>query len=162
MWGTIVSALGGHIFDSFFANARGVLKDFQDRKITEAELIEKLRAALLQAFADVERAHADLIAKTFESFQQTLRTSPMMQRAWCWVVYSQLAVLLWHQVGIPATVIVVRSFYVPGWNYPSSGSTVEWAYALLGFMFGAGAMLLRAGPGAGGGLLDNLKRAIGK
>jgi hypothetical protein len=156
MWGTIVSALGGHIFDSFFANARGILKDFQDRKITEAELFEKLRAALLQSFADVEKAHADLIAKTFESFQQTLRTSPMMQVAWCWVVYTQLAVLLWHQAGIPAFVKITGS------GYPSSGSTVEWAYALLGFMFGAGAMLLRTGPGASGGLLDNLKKAIGK
>lgn len=162
MWGTIASALGGKLFDSFFANARGILKDFQDRKITEAELFEKLRAAMLQAFADVERAHADLIAKTFDSFQQTLRTSARMQTAWCWLVYTQLAVLVWHQFGIPALVMIVRAIDDPKWTYPSSGSTVEWAYALLAFLFGAGAMLLRSGPGAGSGILDGLKRAIGK
>lgn len=156
MFGTIISALGGHIFDSFFANARGILKDFQDRKITEAELAEKLRAALLQAFSDVEKAHAELIAKTFESFQQTLRTSPMMQEAWCVVVYSQLAVLLWHQAGIPAFVKLT------GTGWPSSGTTSDWAYALLAFMFGAGAMMLRAGPGASSGLLGALKGVIGK
>jgi hypothetical protein len=152
----IAAALGGKLFESFFGNARGALKDYQDRKISEAELATRLKEAFLSSFTQVETAHADLTARTFEAFQATLRQSPMMQKAWCWVVYSQLAVLLWHQVGIPAFVKVF------GGSYPSSGSTVEWSYALIGFMFGAGAMLLRAGPGTSGGLIDSLKKVIWK
>lgn len=153
---SIISALGGTIIDSLLGKITGVFQAYFNKQITEAQLREQIQAAMLSTFAEVETAHADLTAKTYESFQQTLRTSPTMQRAWCWVVYSQLAVLLWHQAGIPLFVKVT------GQGYPSSGSTVEWAYALLGFMFGAGAMMLRTGPGSSGGLLDALKRTVGK
>lgn len=157
----IVSALGGKIVDSLFGNLRGALKDFQERKISEAEFKEKLQEALLLSAREVEKDHADLTAKTFESFQQTLRSSPEVQQAWKVLVYTELFVLFWHQWVIPFAVMLVRIF-VPAWNYPSSGSTVEWSYALLAFLFGSGAMLLRAGPGAGGGIIGSLKAMVGK
>jgi len=156
----IAAALGGKLFDAFFGNIRGVLKDYQDRKISEAELAEKFKEAFLGSFTKVETAHADLTARTFESFQGTLRTSQMMQTAWCWMVYTQLFVLFWHQWCVPFLVFVIRQS-VPNFQYPSSGSTVEWAYLLLAFLFGAGAVVLRGGPAAGG-IVDNLKRLVGK
>lgn len=158
----IATALGGKLFDSFFGNARGILKDWQDRKISEAELATRLKESFLSSFVEVEKAHSELTARTFESFQGTLRTSDRMQTAWAWLVYVQLFVLFWHQFAIPFVVMVVRTWFDPRWSYPSSGSTVEWAYALLAFLFGAGAMLMRSGPGASGGLIDNLKRAVGR
>lgn len=160
MLATIASALGGKLFDSFFANARGMLKDYQDRKISEAEFATRLKEAFLKSFTQVEDAHADLTAKTFDSFQQTMRTSPEVRTAWCWVLYTQLFILCWHQFVIPLLVMLVR-LSSPQWNYPSSGNTVEWAYALIGFMLGSGAMLMRVGPGAGG-VVDNLKRMFGR
>lgn len=161
MFSAIISALGGKFVDSLFSNLRGALKDYQERKISELELKVRVSEALLTTARESEKAHADLIAKTYDSFQRTLRTSPVMQIAWCWVVYTQLAVLLWHQIGIPLVTLAMQS-YVSGWKYPSSGSTVEWAYALLGFMFGAGAMLLRTGPGKGDDLLTKVKSVIGR
>lgn len=159
MLSAIASALGGKIIDSFFERAEGALKAYFNKQISMEEMRAKLVQALVASFADIEKSHAELVAKTFESFHQTLRTSPRMQTAWLWVVYSQLAVLLWHQAGIPFLTFLLSTPAVT-FKYPSSGSTVEWAYALLGFMFGAGAMLLRTGPAAGGGLLDKLKTMI--
>lgn len=156
----IAAALGGKLFEAFFGNIRGVLKDYQDRKISEAEFEQKTKAAFLSSFTQVEVAQADLTARTFESFQGTLRTSQMMQTAWCWMVYTQLFVLFWHQWCVPFLVFAVRQ-WVPNFQYPSSGSTVDWAYLLLAFLFGAGAVVLRAGP-ASGGIIDNLKRLVGK
>jgi hypothetical protein len=156
----IFNALGGKLLDSLFGNIRGALKDFQERKISEAEFKLKLQEALLLSAREMEVSHAELTAKTFESFQQTLRTSTLMQTAWCWLVYTELFVLFWHQFVIPFLVMVVR-LWSPTWTYPSSGSTVEWSYALLAFLFGAGAMLLRSGPGAGGGVIGTLKSMVG-
>jgi hypothetical protein len=162
MLSAIFSSLGGAFFDKLFGNVRGILKDYRDQKISEAEMFTKLREAILLTVREVERDHAELTAKTFESFQTTLRGSDRMQRAWAILVYTELFVLFWHQWCIPFIVMVIRANGYPNWSYPSSGSTVEWSYALLAFLFGAGAMLLRAGPGASGGILANLKSMIGK
>lgn len=156
MLSTIFSALGGQIVDSLLGRITGLFESYFKKQISMEELRARLLQALLSTFVEVEKSHADLIAKTFESFQVTMRQSPVIQTVWAWVVYTQLAVLIWHQVGIPAFVKIT------GTPYPSSGSTVEWSYALIGFMFGAGAMLLRSGPGEGTGLLDKLKSVIGK
>jgi hypothetical protein len=156
MLSAIFSAVGGQIVDGLLGRITGVFEAYFKKQVSIEELRTQLAKALLETFADVEKAHSELIAKTFESFQVTLRQSPMLQRVWVWVVFTQLGVLLWHQVGIPAFV------YFTGHGYPSSGSTVEWAYALIGFMFGAGALILRTGPGAGGTVIDRMKAAIGK
>ena len=77
------------------------------------------------------------------------------------MVYTQLFVLFWHQWFVPFLVFVIRQWQ-PDFKYPSSGATVEWAYLLLCFLFGAGAVVLRNGPGASGRLVDSLKRLVGK
>lgn len=156
MLSAIASALGGQIIDSLLGKIMGTFQAYFNKQISIEELRAKMVIALMQTFAEVEKSHAELTAKTFESFQVTMRQSPVVQRVWVWVVSTQLAVLLWHQAGIPAFVKIT------GTSYPSSGSTVEWSYALIGFMFGAGAMLLRSGPAAGTGMLDKLKSTIGK
>lgn len=156
MLSAIVSALGGQIVDSLLGKIMGTFQAYFNKQISMEELRSRVQIAMLQTFAEVEKEHAESLAKTYESFQITMRQSPLVQRVWVWVVSTQLAVLLWHQVGIPAFVKIT------GGSYPSSGSTVEWSYALIGFMFGAGALLLRTGPGSGGGIIDRLKSAIGK
>src|SRR5690606_5411041 len=102
-----------------------------------------LLEALLATFAEIEKAHADALAKTYASFMQAMAQSKLMQTVWGAVVISQLFVLLWHQAGIPALV------YLTGAGYPSSGTTVEWAYLLLAGCLGMGPVVLRSGPGAG-------------
>lgn len=160
MLSTIIGALGGKLIESLFSNLRGAMQDYQNRKISEAEFREKLQEALLLSAREVETAHAELTGKTFASFQKTLQTNPEVTRAWCWVLYTQLFILCWHQFAIPLITLVVQTWLAAGWHYPSSGSTVEWAYALIGFMLGSGAMLMRTGPGAGD-LAGRLKAMVG-
>jgi len=134
--------IAGPLVDKLITPFTTLVQAHINKKITFEELRIKMIETLVASTADVEKTHAQEISKTFESFQVTMRQSPIIQRVWAVIVLTQLAVLLWHQAGIPAFV------YVTGHSYPSSGSTVEWSYALIGFMFGAGALLLRTGPGA--------------
>ncbi len=157
MLSAIFSSIGGALVDKILGRITGVFEAYFKKQISLEELRAKMIEAVLQSVTEIEESHSDSISKTYESFQQTLRQSKEMQRIWAWVVISQLIVLLWHQMGIPALC------YLTGTKacYPSSGSTVEWAYALIAFMFGAGAVLLRSGPGAGS-ISSQLKDLLAK
>lgn len=128
---------------------------YQNKQISLAELESRVKQAQVEAFAEIEKAAYDAIAKTYDSFMKTLAQSRLMQAVWAAVTLSQLLVLLWHQLGIPAVV------YFTGERYPSSGTTTEWAYLLLAACVGAAPVLLRSGPGAGS-LKDQLKSLVGK
>jgi hypothetical protein len=136
--GPILSAL----CNSIFGNLTQAFTAYLNKQITEAELKEKLQAAMLSGFADVEKAYAESLTQTFQSFMQAAAQSKLMQCVWASVALSQLLVLLWHQVGIPAV-----SFFFSV-RYPSSGATVDWAYALVMFCLGGGAISMRFGPGS--------------
>lgn len=112
------------------------------KQITIEELRAQTLKALLDTIREVEKAHADVLAKTYAAFMQAVVQSPIMQRTWATVVLVELAVLAWAQVGVPAIVAV-------GWvdRWPSAGATIDWAYALLAFCVGAGPLVLRTGPG---------------
>ncbi|MFL9829068.1 hypothetical protein, partial [Rhodoplanes sp. SY1] len=112
--------------------------------------------ALLATFRAVEVEAYQTLAKTYATMMDAATKSPLVRAVWAAVTLSQLAVLLWHQVGIPALV------YVTGERYPSSGTTVDWAYALVFGCLGLGPMVMRSGPTGPGGLADTLKRAIGR
>lgn len=152
---SIIGGVAGSLVDSLLGKITGVFEAYFKKQISIEELRTQVTKALLDTVAEVEKSHAESISKTYESFQVTMRQSPLIQRIWAWVVCTQLVVLLWHQMGIPAVV------YFTGAGYPSSGSTVEWAYALIGFMFGAGAILLRTGPGSSS-YLDKIKSLAGR
>lgn len=157
---TIIGAVGGKFADVLLGNVKGIFEAYFNKQISEAELRSKVQTALLASWSQVEVANADSISKTYESFQVTMRQSKMVQSMWALVVGTQLMVLLWHQVGIPYVTYVARQTD-PNWFYPSSGSTVEWAYALLGSMFGVAVMLYRQQAG-GATITDKLKAMIGK
>ena len=160
MLSAIFSSLGGAVIDKFFGNALKAFEMFNNKQISMEELKQRLNAALVSAVRDVEVAHAEALAKTYASFMGALEKSKLMQVVWASVTISQLLVLLWHQIGIPFFVMLMRQT-VPNWTYPGSGSTVEWAYLLLGACIGAGPLVLRGGPGAGN-LTDRLKSLVGK
>lgn len=153
---TIFSAVGGKIIDSLLGKITGVFEAYFKKQISLEELKTKVSTAMLETFAEVEKAHADALAKTYTAFMGAVVQSKIMQAMWASVVGSQLFVLLWHQFGIPFIVFM-------GWTarYPSSGTTVEWAYLLLAACLGMGPVVLRSGPGAGN-LTERLKGLIGK
>lgn len=153
----IMAALGGTIVDKMFGSITSLAEKYINKQITEAELKAALQTTLVNAFRDIEVSHADALAKTYESFQQTLRTSTLMQAVWAAAAVSQLIVLVWHQMGIPALCYFVGN---PA-CYPSSGATVNWSYLLLAALMGMGPVVLRDGPGAGT-ITDKLRSLVGK
>lgn len=153
MLSAIFASLSGSIVDSLLGRVTGVFEAYFNKQITQAELKAQVEKAMLASFTDVEKSHAESIAKTYDSFMRAASTNLLMQTIWAATVISQLFVLLWHQVGIPALT------YFTGDKYPSSGSTVEWAYALIAACLGFGPMILRAGPGS---IISGLRSLIGR
>lgn len=156
MLSAIASALGTQIVDSLLGKITGLFESYFKKQISMEELRTHVLQAMLDTFAEIEKSHADALAKTYDSFMRTLAQSPIMQRMWVAVVASQLFVLLWHQFAIPFIVFIGLTA-----RYPSSGATVEWAYLLIAACLGMGPVVLRNGPGAGD-LKDRLKSLVGR
>lgn len=124
------------------------------KEISRAELQAKLVPVLVDGFTEVQRIHADSLNKTFATFMQAVVANRLVARVWAIVVLLELAVVVWHQVGIPALVAVT------GKPYPPSGDTVLIASGLLFLCLGGGALVMRVGPWSGVGLLDTLKSSF--
>lgn len=154
------AAILGPIISSIANTAIGKIADaftaYQNKQISVAELEAKVKQAQLDSYTEIEKSANETLAKTYDSFTKALAKSPLLQAMWAAVVGSQLFVLVWHQLGIPFVVFM-------GWakTYPSSGTTVEWAYLLLAGCLGMGPVVLRNGPGAGA-ISDQLKILVGK
>ena len=144
MLSMIASMFGGQIIEKIFGTIGDVISKFQQKQITEIEAKQAIQTALITAMRDVEVAHADLIAKTYSTFMGVVEKDQLVATVWAIASISQLAVLLWHQIGIPMMVYGYHQWWDdPTFKYPSSGTTVEWAYALLGGLLGLGALALR-------------------
>jgi hypothetical protein len=142
--------------EAFAGPVEAIFHDYIQGKISKEQLQEKLQEAMLAAFSQVESQYLDSITKTYTAFIQVAAQNPVMTRAWSIVLYSQLFVLFWHQFCIPA--IVALGFIK---TYPQSGTTVNWAYALVALCLGAPAIASRVGPAASWAS-DSLKRMVGK
>jgi hypothetical protein len=154
---TLLGWLAPSLVDGLISRITTVFQAYFQKEITAEQLRAQTIEALLATFADVEKAYADALSKTFASFMGAMQVSRLVRYVWASVVISQLLVLIWHQVGIPAIVAL-------GWisRYPSSGTTVEWAYALIAACVGLGPAILASGPASGLNLLDKLKAMLGK
>ncbi|WP_445222270.1 hypothetical protein ACKWRH_21685 [Bradyrhizobium sp. Pa8] len=155
--GPIISA----ICDGLFGRLESAWEAYVKKEISKDQLMAQMQAALMATFRDVEVAFYDSLSKTYASFMQALGNSPVMQKAWVAAVVSQLFVLVWHQLCIPWIVIGVQAAGFTGWRYPSSGSTIDYAYFLLMALLGAPAIAARGGPGSST-FVDGLKRLVGK
>lgn len=155
---TIIKTVAGTLFDK----GANIFGQYLNKKVSEEEAKAKLAQALAESMADVEQSHADALAKTVTAFYSTF-TYPMVRRVWAVVTLSQLAIILWHQWGVPfLTMLCWRgsvSFGNGACNYPSSGGTAEWSYLLLAGCIGMAPVVLRAGPGAGS-IADRLRSLV--
>lgn len=107
------------------------------KQVSEAEFRAQVQKATLDTFAQVEQAWAEASTKQYESFQKTARQSPVVARAYAVVIVTQLFILLWYQWGASAFLLVT------GMAWPSPGTTVDWAYAILALCLGGGAFVFR-------------------
>ncbi len=151
----LVASLGGEIVDRLLGRITGVVEAWLRKEVSMEELRTRVLQAFITSVAEVEKAHADALARTQGEFIRAAAQNVLMARVWAAVTLSQLAVLLWHQLGIP---LVIATGLAE--RYPSSGSTVEWAYALVGACVGLGPLVLRGSAGASP--LDAVKPWLGR
>lgn len=128
-----VDLLTGKLLDKVTGLAELYLK----KEISDAEFKSRVEIEVQNTVRDVEKAWAEAVAKQFESFQQTVRQSPVVARAFAAVIVTQLFVLLWYQWGASAFLLIT------GTPWPSAGATVDWAYSILALCLGGGALYLR-------------------
>lgn len=160
MLALIFSKIGMSLISGVLDKFVAAFTAYENKQISIEQLKDQLYASMLDAIKDVEIAQADALTKTYASFMDTMKTSALMQRVWACAAISQLVVLVYHQLGIPAIVMFVRYYSENAhWNYPSSGTTVEWAYVLLGSLMGMAPMCLNSGLGAGS-LIERVKAVI--
>jgi hypothetical protein len=119
---SIISAITGGLL----SQVTGIVKLFIDKKITEEEMKVRLEGLILDAFT-----------KQFSEMQATIRSSVVFARAVAFVLVSQTFVLLWYQWGAGAYQIAT------GTSWPSPGTTIDWAYALVALVLGGGAWLVK-------------------
>jgi hypothetical protein len=154
MLSTILSSIGGAFISHFFDAAKDIFHDYQQGKITAEECKTRLLSALLESAKAIEVSHSETLAKTYASFMDALKVTPILQKMWAWTVGTQLFILCWSQFFVP---LLFAYGWLPSWK---AGTTGEWAYLLLGACLGFGPLVLRNGPGAISP--DRLKALISK
>jgi hypothetical protein len=106
-------------------------------KVSEAEFKSRIEISAQETAAKVEASWAEASSSIARATQATLKSSPILQRAWAVTIFFQLLVLVWYQIGASAFLVIT------GTPWPNPGATVEWAYLLLGAMLGAGPLVFR-------------------
>jgi hypothetical protein len=155
MFSAIISSLGGVFINKFFDGALQAFTAYQNKQISVEELKDRLLGLMVNAARDIEVSHADTLAKTYASFMDALKVTPILQRMWAWTVGTQLFILVWSQFFVP---LLFAYSILPNWK---AGTTGDWAYLLLGACLGMGPLVLRNGPGAGS-IADKLKAIAAK
>lgn len=135
MIGAILSWLTGGFVDKLVGLADSYFKKEISREQYEAEV----KKAAQETSAKIEQSWADTSAKIAASTGDTLKNSPIVARAWSVVLFLQVFVLVWYQIGAPAFAIIT------GRAWPSPGVSLEWAYLLVGAMVGAGPFVFKRG-----------------
>lgn len=131
--GLITKLLTGGLLDKILE----AYKLRQDGKISQAEFESRVKIAAQENAAKIEEAWAETVKSVAAATQDTLKTSPILQRAWAATLFLQVFVLVWYQVGAPAFQVIT------GAPWPSPGVSLEWAYLLIATMIGAGPLVLR-------------------
>jgi hypothetical protein len=154
MLSAILSSVGGAFIDKFFGNALKAFEMYNNKQISMEELRTMLLKHLLDAAKEIEVSHSETLAKTYASFMDALKTTPLLQRMWAWTVGTQLFILFWSQFFVP---LMFAYGLLPNWK---AGTTGEWAYLVVVACLGMGPVVLRNGPGAMS--MDKLKSLVGK
>lgn len=155
MLSAILSSVGGAFIDKFFGNALKAFEMYNNKQISMEELKTMLLNHLLDTAKAIEISHSETLAKTYASFMDALKVTPILQRMWAWTVGTQLFILCWSQFFVP---LLFAYGFLPNWK---AGTTGEWAYLLLAACLGMGPLVLRSGPGAGS-ITDKLKAMVSK
>lgn len=133
MIAALLQLLTGGLVDKVFDLGQAYFK----QQISEAEFRSRVEIAAQDAAAKIGQGWAQAAAETARAAQGTLAASPVLQRAWGSVLFLQVAVLVWYQIGGPAYQVIT------GTPWPDPGVSLEWAYMLVAAMIGAGPLVFR-------------------
>lgn len=92
----------------------------------------------MQEATKVEQVNAEMVAKTFPAFMDTLKTSRLVRVVYAAVTLSQAFVLFWYQWAVP---FIVWKF--GGTFPPASDVLLQWGYGLLVLLVGGGAVAIK-------------------
>jgi hypothetical protein len=109
----------------------------QQGKISEAEFRSRVEIATRESEAKIEESWAEASSDAVQATHASLGKSPILQRAWASVLFLQVTVLVWYQIGAPAFQVIT------GTAWPSPGISLEWAYLLVATQLGAGPLVFR-------------------
>lgn len=135
MLGALLKWLTGGFVDRIV----GLGEAYIQKQVTIEQYRAEVEKAAQDAAARTEAAWADASAKIAASTQDALKASPILQRAWAAVLFLEVAVLVWYQIGAPAFAVIT------GTPWPNPGVTLEWCYLLIGAQLGAGPFVFRRG-----------------
>lgn len=133
MIAAVVKLLTGGLVDRVLDLGQAYLK----KEIDKAEFESRVRIAAEETAAKVEASWAEAASEATKAAHTSLAASPILQRAWAAVMFLQVAVLVFYQIGAPAFQVIT------GQAWPSPGVSLEWAYLLVMAMIGAGPLVLR-------------------
>lgn len=133
MISVIVKLLTGGLLDRVI----GIYDKYAAGQITKAELDAGIQKARIEAETAAQAEFSQMATAIAESTQATVRASEVIQRAYAAVMFLQLAILAFYQIGAPAFQVIT------GTPWPHPGIVIEWAYALLAVTLGAGPFVLR-------------------
>jgi hypothetical protein len=109
----------------------------KDGKTSEAEFEAQVKISAQETAAQVEQSWAQAASDAVKATHTSLSKSPILQRAWAAVLFLQVVVLTFYQIGAPAFQIIT------GTPWPDPGISLEWSYALVAAMIGAGPLVMR-------------------
>ncbi len=132
---SIVSWVTGGLVDKVI----GLGQAYFQKEISQSEFESRVKIAAQETTAKIEASWAQAASEIAKSTSETLKASPVMQKAFSIVLFLQLFVLCWYQIGAPAYLVIT------GTPWPSPGASVEWAYLLIGGMVGLGPFVFRRG-----------------
>ena len=133
MIAAIIKLLTGGLVDKVFDLGQAYLT----KQISEAEFRAKVEIAAQETAAEIEQSWAQAATDTAKATQATVKASPILQRAWAAVLFLQVVVLTFYQIGAPAFQIIT------GTVWPSPGISLEWCYLLVATQLGAGPFVFR-------------------
>lgn len=133
MIAAIVKILTGGLVDKVFDLGQAYLR----KEISEAEFKARVDVAAQETAAKIEQSWAETAKEAARATHASLAASPVLQRAWAAVLFLQVFVLVWYQLGAPAFAVIT------GTTWPHPGIALDWAYLLVATMLGAGPLVLR-------------------
>lgn len=137
----MISAILSWLTGGFVDKVVGLGQAYLQKQVSEAEFRAEVEKAAQETAAKIEASWAEATAKVAASTQDTLKASAILQRAWAAILFLEVAVLVFYQIGAPAFAIIT------GRAWPDPGISLEWAYLLVAAMIGAGPLVFRKGAG---------------